>query len=208
MSDRFDNLKRIPPEPALRFLALANATLMEKTSSPASASVPVLLAELEEKEATIDMLRLLAAALPPREAIWWGCLAAGDLVPEGSPVPKSLQAARDWVFTPSDDTRNAARAAAESAPPDDETTLAATAVAMCDGKLGTGDLAAHDAPPGAVAVFVFGLNAKSLAMADPTTFQDYGRALVDRALDIARGGDGQGIVLPQPEPETEEEPMP
>ena len=203
MSDRFENLTKIAAEPALRFLALANATLTEETTAPAAAPVSQVLAELDAKGATADMLRLRAAALPPREAIWWGCLAAGDLVPEGAPMPKSLQAARAWVFEPTDGNRDAARAAGEAAPPQDETTLAAIAVAMCDGKLGTGDLAAHDAPPGAVATFVFGLNVKSLGRAAPAVFKEYGQALVDRGLDIARGGDGQSIALPQPEPEEE-----
>lgn len=202
MSARFDNLQKIPEGPALRFLALANAKLTEPLDVPAATLVPGALAALEAKEAKVDMLRLLSAALPAREAIWWGCLAASDLVPEGAPVPKPLEAARAWVFEPTAEKREAARAAAQTAAADDDTTLAAQAVVLCDGKLGTKDvLAETDAPPGAVSMMVFGLNLQSLNRAAGQSFQAYADALIDRALDIARGGDGQKIVLPAPEPE-------
>ena len=190
-SDRFAGLKKIPKEPALRLLALANMKLDCPLKAPASAPVDVVLAELDAAGAWLDMLRLLAAALPPRERVWWGCLAAEDTLTEDAPRPLTLTAAQAWVFKPSDDTRAKARSALEAADPDDQATLCAMAVAMCDGKLGPGDLAAYDAPPGAAAIAVFGAALLSLGAVDSAGFEARKTLLVDRALDIARGGNGR-----------------
>ncbi|WP_226778939.1 DUF6931 family protein [Oceaniglobus trochenteri] len=191
MDERFANLKKIPKDPARRLLALANAKLVTPLESPAAAPVGTVLAELAGKGAHGDMLRLLAAALPARECIWWGCLAAGDLVADDAPMPRPLAAARAWVFKPTEESRAAAQAALETADADDETTLCANAVVMCDGKLGLGDLSALDAPAGALGTFIFGQNVKSLASSTAETVEARATLLVDRALDIARGGSGR-----------------
>lgn len=190
-SDRFAGLKKIPKEPALRMLALANMRLDRALAAPASASVDVVLAELDAADAWLDMLRLLAAALPPRERVWWGCLAVEDTLPKGGAIPPTLSAAQAWVFKPSDETRDRARTALELAEFDDKATLCATAVAMCDGKLGTGELAAHDAPAGAAAMAILGAALLSLGAVDSAGFEAQKTRLIDRALDIARGGNGR-----------------
>lgn len=205
MTDRYAGLHKIPPEPALRLLALANARLQAQPATPAAAQVPAVLADMEARGAWVDMLRLLSAALPPRECIWWGCLAAGDLLAAGAKPTRALKTARAWVFRPTDENRAAARRAAEEAEPDDDTALIASACAMCDGKLGPGELAAHDAPPGAMASMVFALNVQSLGRSEPAVFGAYCDMLIDRALDIARGGDGQAIPRPTVDRDTTEE---
>lgn len=190
-SDRFAGLKKIPKEPALRLLALANMRLDSPLQAPASAPVDHVLRELDAAGAWLDMLRLLAAALPPRERVWWGCLAAQDTLPDGAAVPQTLSAAQAWVFKPGDDTRARARAALDLAEFDDRAALCATAVAMCDGKLGTGDLAAHDAPPGAASLAILGAALLSLGSVDSAAFDARKTRLIDSALDIARGGNGR-----------------
>jgi hypothetical protein len=136
------------------------------------------------------MLRLLSVALPPRECIWWGCLAAEDLLAGREPT-RPLAAAQAWVFRPTDENREAARRAVESAPVNDETVLCAVAVTMCDGKVGTGELAHIDAPPGGAATAILGVNLQSLAAAEPDGFAARRDTLIERALDIARGGNGR-----------------
>lgn len=192
MSERFTGLKKIAKEPALRLLALANMRLDTKLKSPASAPVDQVLAELDAAGAYVDMLRLLAVALPPRERVWWACLAAEDtLVDRKAPLPTPLAAAQAWVFKPSDEAREKARQSVELAEFDDTTTLCATAVAMCDGKLGTGELSGYDAPTGTAAAAVFGMNLMSLGTAEADAFEAHRTRLIDRALDIARGGNGR-----------------
>lgn len=191
MSGRFTDLKKVPPEPAARMLAMANAKLVTPLKSPASAPVETVLEELDAAGALFDMLRLLAVALPPRERTWWACLAARDLLdPAAKKLPPPLAAAEAWVFKPTDENREAARAAAEAADSDDDTALCATAVALCDGTLGPGELAQYPAPPGGAATVVFGVVMLSLSQ-HADRFDAHGRLLVDRALHIARGGNGR-----------------
>ena len=193
MSDatrRFADLKKVPRQPAARLLALANARLNTPLTAPASAPVETVLAELAEKGAVVDMLRLLSVALPPRERVWWSCLAARDVLGPGAEPTPPLKAAEAWVFKPGEETREAARAALELAEVDDDTVHCATGVLYCDGTLGPGALAEHAAPPGAAETCAFAMNVIALG-SRPDAFPDFGQLLVDRALDIARGGSGR-----------------
>src|SRR5690606_15376815 len=112
MEGRFAGLKKIPKEPARRLLALANARLTVPIAAPASAPVEAVLEELAAAEAHVDMMRLLSVSLPARECIWWGCLAAEDVLAGREPT-RPLAAAQAWVFKPTDENRDAARRAAE-----------------------------------------------------------------------------------------------
>ncbi len=188
MSDRYADLKKIPARPAAKLLAFANTKLETKLKSPASAPVQTVLEELDEAGAYVDIINLLSCCLPPRERIWWGCLAARELLEEGE-QSHALTAAEKWVFKPNDETREAARVAAEMSEPTDDTAMAAAAVAMHDGKLGGGDLAQFDAPAGATAKYVFGLNLLAMGTYEDD-FEGHGQIVIDRGLDIARGGNG------------------
>lgn len=185
----FDGLQKIPNQPAARLMAQAGMKLGIKLDAPASAPVPVVLRELAEREALPDMLHLLAVALPAREAVWWACLAARDILPEGATTP-CLAAAEAWVFKPDAANRAAAQRAMDGVENDDDTVLCAVAAVYGDGTMGTGDLAEHAAPPAAVSATVLAMNSKSLA-AHGDRWQAHGMWLVARALDIARGGSGR-----------------
>ena len=191
MKDRFVDLIKVPMQPAKRLLAMANAELETPLKLPANASVRTVLEELDAQDAFIDMLRLMSVALPPREGIWWACMAARDVM--GSDVEKpslALERAEAWVRKPNDETRNAAHDVLDIVVPDDETENCAAAVAFYDGKLGTGDLAQYDAPPGACANSVFAMNLVALeAMGEDMLIS--ANILVDRAVNIARGGSGK-----------------
>ncbi len=58
----------------------------------------------------LDALRVLAQALPKREAVWWGCLIAAEAMgSEPSPeAAAALESARAWVIDPTDANRRAA----------------------------------------------------------------------------------------------------
>lgn len=205
MTTRFSDLKKVPAQPAVRLLAMANAKLETKLTTPANAAVDVVMAELAKAGAAVDMLRLMSVALPARERVWWACLAARDVIgldPEVTPAP--LQAAEAWVRKPSDTARAAARTSVEAADMDDDTVYCANAVVFCDDTLGTGDLAQYTAPPGAAQSFAFGMNI--IAMGHGDDVMETAQFLVDRAIDIARGGNGQvtrvatQAVLEEPAP--------
>lgn len=192
MSTRYENLRKIPAEPAAKLLANANTRLQTKHGLPASAPVVAVLGELERLAAKIDMLRLLSVALPPREATWWACLAARDLIggAEARQVPPPLAAAERWVFKPTQEHRQSAREAFETAEQDDDTAYCAMAALYADGTLGPGDMNQHAAPPNGVSAAVFAMNLIAMR-ANVDRMQVYLDILIDRALDIGRGGNGQ-----------------
>lgn len=191
MAGRFSDLTKIPAEPAAKLLAQANVKLETRLDAPASASIEEVLTELDSKDANIDLLRLLSIALPPRERVWWACLAARDIVGVGveNQTP-SLQAAEAWVFRPGDETRTSAIDATEHADSDDVTVHCATAVQYSDGTLGTGDMAQVPAPPGASSIAAFAMNVEAIATREDD-FDAYIQELIDRAIDIGRGGNGK-----------------
>jgi hypothetical protein len=194
MSKRFENLKKIPAEPAARMLAMANTKLQTPVSAPASALIGIVLAELEGKGAKLDILRLLSVALPPREATWWACLAGHDLIGvEPKVVPPPLATAEAWVFKPTEENRIATRDAFETADPDDDTTFCAMAALYADGTLGPGDMNETPAPPNGVSAAVFAMNLLSMKM-NVDRMQVHLEILIDRGLDIARGGNGRAVA--------------
>jgi hypothetical protein len=188
MSNRFADLPKIPPEPAARMLSGVHTKLDTVVDAPASTPVEEFLALLSEKEAWVDVLRMLAIALPSREAVWWACIAARDIGDPKKPTP-CVKAAEAWVFEPSDGNREAVRKSLENIYVDDDTDLVATAAMYAPGNMGSGDMAEYPAPAGAVSSCVFGMNMLSLSRAE--NFDVQMQLLIDRALDIARGGSGQ-----------------
>jgi hypothetical protein len=202
MTNRFDDLKKVPSQPAVRLLAMESAKLTTKLTTPANASVSDVMTALAGEAAYVDMLRLMSVALPARERTWWACLAARDLIGPVDKLPLPLELAEGWVRKPSDAARTAARNAVDLADMDDETVLCATCVVFCDDKLGPGDLAQYPGPPGAGAVAAFAMNVKALACG--AGFEETADVLINRALDIARGGNGQ-LALPS---RPKEEPAP
>lgn len=193
MSERFANLSKIPNEPAAKLLALSNMQLDTVLKAPASAPVAAVLEELSlAPDGGIDMLSLLASALPSRERVWWSCLAARDIVgpgPENETRP--LKAAEAWVYRPTKENRELAIVSLEHADSKDKTVHCAVGVMYCDETLGTsGEMAQIAAPPGAGAIAALAMNLEAL-VAHKDTWNEQLEILVERALDIARGGSGK-----------------
>lgn len=191
MSKRFENLTKFPKDPAAKLLSQANILLKTPLDAPASAASEKVLAELDQKDAWVDMLLLLAVLLPPRERVWWACLAARDYIgPKSDRDPPSLATSEAWVFEPTDQNRDAARETLDHAYVDDDTVNCALSVLYSDGTLGPGDLAQYPAPAGAAATAAFAMNMVALGELSDK-FEAHVQLLIDRALDIARGGNGQ-----------------
>lgn len=190
MTDRYSDLVKLIKQPAARLLANANAELETKLAAPASAPVEVVLRELDQKGALIDIMRLLSIALPARERVWWSCLAARDLLAPGEKVPQSLAAAEAWVFKPTEENRAVAHHAVQHASMKDDTKHCAMAVQFHDGTLGPGELAQHPAPPGGSEVSAFAMNIVAIAKSGKMLDEAAG-LMIARALDIARGGSGR-----------------
>jgi len=189
--DRFEGLKKFPAEPAAAILARGRIKLRTKLDGDPKAPVSEVLAELEGKGAALEMVQLIAHALPPREATWLACLAARDMLPpDASELPPPLTAAEAWVFKPGDETRRKARAAMETADIDDDTVYCAMAATFADGTLGPDQLADFAAPPGVVGNAVHGMMLKSIFF-DSDDADARTQLQIARGLDIARGGSGR-----------------
>jgi hypothetical protein len=166
-----------------------------KLEAPAAAPVSEVLAELEAKNAVVDMLRLLSVALPARERVWWACLAARDLVNAGQvESPAIVEATEAWVWEPTEAHLAQIQVLVEHADMDDDTALAGTAALYADGKMGPGEMSAYEAPPGGSEAHALVMNAAALTH-DPDRCVEMGQILIERALDIARGGQGD-VSLP------------
>ncbi len=190
MSGRFDNLVKIPPDPVAKLLSRANVLLKTPLEAPPTALAGVVLEELERKGALVDLLRVWGVLLPARERVWWACLAARDYIGPRSPKdPPSLATSEAWVLDPSEENRDAARVTIDHAYVDDDTVNCALAVLYYDGTLGPGDLRQYPAPAGAAETAAFAMNMVALGQLSDK-FEEHGRLLVDRALDIAKGGRG------------------
>lgn len=191
MSERFKDMVKAAKEPAAKLLSHTNTRLKTNIESPVSAPPEVVLAELDSKGAMIDLLRLLAIVLPPRERVWWACLAARDIVGEGPEgETPSLKTSEAWVFRPTEENKEAARATIDHAYIDDDTVHCAVSVLYADGTLGPGDLANYPAPAGAAESAAFAMNVVALGE-HSDKYEEYGQMLIDRAVDIARGGNGK-----------------
>lgn len=191
MSERFQGLKKVPKDPAAKLLSQANVRLKTTLDAPASAPCETVLVELEGKGAWVDMLLMLAVMLPPRERVWWACLAARDYIgPKSDKDPRPLTTSEAWVFQPTEENREAVQASLDTARVDDDTVNCATAVMYADGTLGPGDLAQHPAPAGAAELSCWAMNLVALKKLSDR-FEAHKELLIDRAIDIARGGNGQ-----------------
>ncbi len=191
MDRPIENLVRVPDEPAAKLLAAASQKLETKTKAPANSTVETILRELDSADAERDMLVLLAVALPARQRAWWACLSAHDLLGETAAEQyETLAAAEAWVYKPDDETYSAAYDALQRAEPVDPAGDCARCVVYSSGKLGPGDLAEHDAPPGSseVAALTMVIDALSGISDNP---EAYVSLVIDRAIDLAKGGSGK-----------------
>lgn len=72
---------------------------------------------LLKQQMWLDAVRLLAHALPKREAVWWSALCVRAALGESEPTRKdraALEAAERWVAEPDEKNRRAAQTAADA----------------------------------------------------------------------------------------------
>jgi hypothetical protein len=110
-----------------------------------------------------DGVRLLAHALPKREAVWWACQCARSTAGD-QPAPDfeaAVRAAEQWVVDPNDGNRRAARQAAKQTGYGTPAGCAGLAAFFSGGSLGPANLPAIPPDPLQTAQFV--VNAVLLA---------------------------------------------
>lgn len=107
-----------------KFNAADLAALLPLVALPAAAAsaiddrttVPAALSALEAGGFHLEAARLIAYALPKREAVWWACMCALHTAPSDLPEPDGAarEAAELWVRQPTEPARRAAMARAQA----------------------------------------------------------------------------------------------
>jgi hypothetical protein len=139
-----------------------------------------------ELELEPDAIRLLAYALPVREAVWWAWVSArrvaGDAAPPGTLA--ALAAAEAWIAKPTDGNRRAALQRAEEDGGASAGGLVALAAGLSGGSLAPADLAEVPPPPYSAAKAITGAVIIA-AVQDPAAAPELYREFVTQGCEVA-----------------------
>jgi hypothetical protein len=149
-------------------------------------SVSQLATALAEKNLLPDACRLLAFALPKREAVWWACCCIRDAKAIGN-AALALEAAEKWVANPQEDQRRAAYAAAEKVGAETPAGCAAFAAFFSGGSLAPPNVAEVPPPdhltPGAAAGAVM----LAAVAGEPAKAEERYKKFLAIGVDVASG---------------------
>lgn len=163
-----------------------------------------LLDRLVEKEFFIDAIKLLAFALPKREAVWWaaGCVRATLPADAPPPMTEALKAAETWVYKPTEENRWAAKDIGERAGYDKAPCWVALGAFWSSGSMVPAHLPQMAPGPAFTANAVSGAILMAAALGDANRAPELYRLAIEDAVDIAGGGTGkrrtEGTPVPQP----------
>lgn len=137
-------------------------------------------------QAAVDFL---AHALPPREAIWWGCLCLQNASRSGMPAPElsAWKAAVEWVLDPTEESRRAAQARGEAIGVGSPAGGIATAAGWTGGSISPPKAPAVPPGPFMPAKAVAGAVQLIAARAEPVRIADVQRRLVEMGIGVAEG---------------------
>ena len=186
MTSAFTGLVKIEKRSAGEVVRLGKVKFPFRPETKPDDPVAKLIEELVAQNLLMDALKILALALPPREGVWWGCLAARDML-EPDQKTKALTAAEAWVFKPSQETKKALEPfSLDSEMPDTMMCEAGFNVPLPD------DEEAPTGPPHLPGLLIFSAQLQSFYAPDlPEDINRQGQLLLGRGLDISKGGNGQ-----------------
>jgi hypothetical protein len=141
----------------------------------------------------IDAVRFLAHALPKREAVWWGCLAARAALSEAphDAAGGAVEAAEAWVYRPNEDNRRATMAAASAAGNDSPAGWAARGAFWSGGSLAPPEAPVVPPAERLTGAAVAGAVCLAAVQRQPEHAPDKYRLFIAQGLDIAGGGTGR-----------------
>lgn len=190
----------LPQRPPVKLTAadmktvLARADLTPDAAKVVSGAsdVPAAVAALAEAGLVNDAARLVAHALPKREAVWWACMCARAT--DQAPPPadaEALGAAESWVRKPEEANRRQAMAKAEAAGFRTPESWAAIGAFWSGGSMapeGQPVVAPGDHLTG---LAIAGAVALAAVRRHPERAEATLRAFLSSAFDIAAGGAGR-----------------
>lgn len=191
-------------ETLAKFNATDLATLLPRLALPADpasvihdcATVPKALAALEAGGFRIEAVRLVAHALPRREAVWWACMCAIHTAPPDLPAADraAREAAEDWVRQPTDQVRRTAMARAQATAFGTPEAWAAVAAFWSGDSMAPEGQPAVPPPPHLTGTAVAGSVALSAVRGDVSRRPARLERFLESARNIASGGPGRLAV--------------
>ena len=148
-----------------------------------------------------EALQVIAAALPPREGVWWAWVSARHASQAAPPTPAvtaALAAVEQWISEPDDERRRAAWAAGERAGLETAAGCAAAAVFFTSGSVAPAGVTPVP-PPAGVDRKLAG-NAVTLAAAtNPAHFEALAGAYIAQGLEVVKqlGGWDKAVAISQ-----------
>ena len=186
-------LKKIAAKQASEICALFEMAADAKALLTDQMTPDALLDALLEKGHFVDCIKLLAFGLPKREAVWWGAQCVRATLPADPPATalEALKAAEAWVYKPSEETRWAAKEAAERAGVDKPAGWPAMGAFWSGGSMVPAHLPQMSPGPAFTANAVSGAIFMAAALSDPERIMELYRLSVEDGVDIANGGTGK-----------------
>ena len=168
-------------------------------SADGGALVQALVADGKSPEA----FRVIAAALPPREGVWWAWVSARhatQLAATGGKAPAPLAAAlaavEQWIANPDDDRRRAAWAASQAAGLETAAGCVAGAVFFTSGSVAPPDVTPIP-PPAGIDGMLTGTAVGLAAAVHAQHFEALAGAYIAQGLEVVKqlGGWDKAITL-------------
>ena len=141
----------------------------------------------------MEASRLLAYALPKREAVWWACMCAAHTAPPDLPEADRLarEAAEHWVRQQGDENRRAAMRQAEATTLEAPEGWAAIAVFWSGETIGPEDQPPVPPPPHMTGKAVAGTVYLAAVRSDPSRLNTRLKRFLESGRNIAAGGPGR-----------------
>ncbi len=174
---------------------LAHATLPADAMKllAGAADAPAAVAALRAAGDLPNAARLMAFALPKREAVWWACMCV-RAVPGAATSEddqKALEGAIQWVYRPTDETRRAAFAHAQAADFQTPEAWAGVAAFWSRDSIAPAGQATVPPAPNLPGTAVAGAVALAAVRTTPERRGARLERFLDAAADIAGGGSGR-----------------
>lgn len=146
------------------------------------------LERLAEKGFQLEAVQVLAHALPPRGAVWWGwgCAkqAAGEALSDEERV--CLEATEAWLAEPTDARRRAAGTIGNEAKDPSPASMAAMAVFLAEGSTSPPEMPHTDPPPHVVAKLASGAVGLAALGDDPQAVGPRLEKFLKQGMEVAR----------------------
>lgn len=140
-----------------------------------------------------DAVKVMAHALPKREAVWWACICARNMevLAKNKEEALALKAAEKWVYKPTEENRRKAFLQAQKGDAPSVGTLSSLAAACSGGKLSLGEGQSADLDDSAVPQIVSTVVIISATEKEADQTNQILNSFLQKGIDIACGGNGQ-----------------